>query len=158
LEATEVRYIVKDVVEMLTPLADTKSLEIVIDCDRSPETVFTDPLRLQQILTNLLSNAIRYTESGTIWLTCQTLDDCQWSLAVKDTGIGISPEEQSLVFDPFYRAENNDVHVPDSTGLGLAIVSQLVNLMQGKITLTSEVGVGSTFTVILPLAIKTQIT
>ena len=157
LEATEVRYIVKDVVEMLTPLADTKSLEIVIDCDRAPETVFTDSLRLQQIVTNLLSNAIRYTESGTIWLTCQTLGGHQWSLAVKDTGIGISPQEQSLVFDPFYRAENNDVHVPDSTGLGLAIVSQLVNLMQGTITLTSEVGVGSTFTVILPLAGKTQI-
>lgn len=154
-EPTEVRSVIKDVVEILRPLADTKALELVIDCDRAPTTVYTDSLRLQQIVTNLLSNAIRYTKSGTIWLTCETLGDRQWSLLMKDTGIGIAPEEQSLVFDAFYRAENNDMHVPDSTGLGLAIVSQLVNLMQGKIELTSELGVSSTFTVTLPLEIKT---
>ncbi|MEP0871364.1 HAMP domain-containing histidine kinase [Trichocoleus desertorum AS-A10] len=153
-EPTEVRSVIKDVVEMLKPLADTKALELVVDCDRAPAAVYTDSLRLQQIVTNLLSNAIRYTKSGTIWLSCETLGDRQWLLAVKDTGIGIDPEEQSLVFDPFYRAENNEVHVPDSTGLGLAIVSQLVNLMQGKIELKSQLGVGSTFTVILPLKIQ----
>lgn len=153
-EPTEVRSVIKDVVEMLRPLADTKALELVVDCDRAPATVYTDSLRLQQIVTNLLSNAIRYTKSGTIWLSCETLGDRQWLLAVKDTGIGIAPEEQSLVFDPFYRAENNEVHVPDSTGLGLAIVSQLVNLMQGKIELKSQPGVGSTFTVTWPLKIQ----
>ncbi|MBD1864038.1 MULTISPECIES: HAMP domain-containing sensor histidine kinase [Trichocoleus] len=153
-EPTEVRSVIKDVVEMLKPLADTKALELVVDCDRAPATVYTDSLRLQQIVTNLLSNAIRYTKSGTIWLSCETLGDRQWLLAVKDTGIGIAPEEQSLVFDPFYRAENNEVHVPDSTGLGLAIVSQLVNLMQGKIELKSQLGVGSTFTVTWPLKIQ----
>ncbi|MBD2094016.1 HAMP domain-containing histidine kinase [Trichocoleus sp. FACHB-591] len=153
-EPTEVRSVIKDVVEMLRPLADTKALELVVDCDRAPATVYTDSLRLQQIVTNLLSNAIRYTKSGTIRLSCETLGDRQWLLAVKDTGIGITPEEQSLVFDPFYRAENNEVHVPDSTGLGLAIVSQLVNLMQGKIELKSQLGVGSSFTVTLPLKIQ----
>lgn len=153
-EPTEVRSVINDVVEMLTPLADTKALKLVIDCDRAPTKVLTDPLRLQQIVTNLLSNAIRYTESGTIWLICESLGDRHWSLTVKDTGIGIAPEEQALVFDPFYRAENNGMQVPDSTGLGLAIVSQLVNLMQGKIELTSQLGVGSTFTVTLPLEIK----
>ncbi|HEY9749471.1 MAG TPA: ATP-binding protein, partial [Allocoleopsis sp.] len=127
---------------------------LVVDCDRAPTKVLTDPLRLQQIVTNLLSNAIRYTESGTIWLICESLGDRQWSLVVRDTGIGIAPGEQALIFDPFYRAENNGMQVPDSTGLGLAIVSQLVNLMQGKIELTSQLGVGSTFTVTLPREIK----
>jgi hypothetical protein len=79
------------------------------------------------------------------------LCDRQWSIAVSDTGVGIAPEDQLRVFDPFFQAGNSDTHLPDSTGLGLAIVSQLVKLMQGKIELVSQVGVGSTFSVILPL-------
>jgi len=151
---TDVRSLINDVFEMLKPLADAKELQMVIDCDRAPEKVLTDPLRLQQIVTNLLSNAIRYTESGTIQLTCQILSDHHWSIAVSDTGAGIAPEDQPLVFDPFFRAGNSDTYLPDSTGLGLAIVSQLVELMQGKIELVSQVEVGSTFTVLLPLEIK----
>ena len=154
LAPTDVRSLIKDVLEMLQPLADAKELQMVIDCDRAPEKVLTDPLRLQQIVTNLLSNAIRYTESGTIQLTCQILSDNHWSIAVSDTGVGIAPEDQLRVFDPFFRAGNSDTYLPDSTGLGLAIVSQLVELMQGKIELVSQVGVGSTFTVILPLEVK----
>ncbi len=152
---TDVRSLFKDVFEMLQPLASAKELQMVIDCQQAPEKVLTDPLRLQQIATNLLSNAIRYTESGTVQLTCQMLSDNQWSIAVTDTGVGIAPEDQSRVFDPFFRAGNSETYVPDSTGLGLAIVSQLVKLMQGKIELVSQVGVGSTFTVILPLEVKT---
>jgi hypothetical protein len=152
---TDVRSLFKDVFEMLQPLASAKELQMVIDCEQAPEKVLIDPLRLQQIATNLLSNAIRYTESGTVQLTCQMLSDNQWSIAVTDTGVGIAPEDQSRVFDPFFRAGNSETYVPDSTGLGLAIVSQLVKLMQGKIELVSQVGVGSTFTVILPLEVKT---
>ncbi len=150
----EVESLISDVFEMLLPLASTKELKLVVDCDRAPEKVITDPLRLQQIVTNLLSNAIRYTESGTVQLTCQKLSDNQWSIAVSDTGVGIAPEDQSRIFDPFFRADNVGTYVPDSTGLGLAIVSQLVKLMQGKIELVSQVGIGSTFTVILPLEVK----
>ena len=151
---TDVRSLINDVVEMLQPLAGRKELQMVLDCERAPKKVLTDSLRLQQIVTNLVSNAIRYTHSGTVQLTCQTLSDNQWSIAVSDTGVGIAPEDQLRVFDPFFRAANNDTHVADSTGLGLAIVSQLVELMQGKIEVVSQVGVGSTFTVILPLEVK----
>ncbi|MBD1934681.1 MULTISPECIES: sensor histidine kinase [Cyanophyceae] len=162
-ERIDVRSLINNVVEMLEPLAAAKELQIVVDCDsasadsfdtRAPEKVLTDPLRLQQIVTNLLSNAIRYTETGSVQLTCQMLSDNRWSIAVSDTGVGISPEDQARVFDPFFQAGTSD-RIPDSTGLGLAIVAQLVNLMQGKIELASEVGVGSTFTVILPLEVKT---
>lgn len=152
---TDVRCLINDVFGMLQPLADAKELEMVIDCDRAPEEVLSDPLRLQQIVTNLLSNAIRYTESGTIQLICQILSDNRWAIAVSDTGIGIAPEDQPSVFDPFFRAGDSDTYLPDSTGLGLAIVLQLVKLMQGKIELVSQLGAGSTFTVILPLEVKT---
>ena len=166
---TDVYALISDVIEMLQPLANEKNLQMLVDCNsvctdswatlreelqptRALEKVLTDPLRLQQIITNLLSNAIRYTESGTVKLTCQILPNNQWSIAVSDTGVGIAPEDQSRIFDPFFRAGNKNNYVPDSTGLGLAIVSQLVKLMQGKIELVSQVGVGSTFTVILPLS------
>ena len=151
----DVRSLIDDVFEMLKPLADAKELEMVFDCDRAPEKVLSDPLRLQQIVTNLLSNAIRYTQSGTIKLTCQILSNNCWSIIVSDTGIGIAPEDQPCVFDPFFRAGDSGSYLPDSTGLGLAIVSQLVKLMQGKIELVSQLGIGSTFTVILPLEVKT---
>lgn len=154
-EPIDVRSLIDNVFETLQPLAAAKELQMVVDCERAPEKVLTDPLRLQQIVTNLLSNAIRYTESGSIQLTCQMLSDNQWSIAVSDTGVGIAPEDQLRVFDPFFRADNSATRVPDSTGLGLAIVSQLVKLMQGKIELVSLLGVGSTFTVILPLFVKT---
>ena len=162
-ELIDVRSLINNVVEMLEPLAAAKQLQMVVNCDsasadssaaRAPEKVPTDPLRLQQIVTNLLSNAIRYTETGSVQLTCQMLSDNRWSIAVTDTGIGIAPEDQARVFDPFFQAGTSD-RIPDSTGLGLAIVAQLVKLMQGKIELISEVGVGSTFTVILPLEVKT---
>jgi hypothetical protein len=154
---TNVPTLINDVVEMLKPLADAKELQIAVNCDRAPEEVLTDPLRLQQIVTNLTGNAIRYTESGTVQLTCQMRSPNQWSIEVKDTGVGIAPEDQSHVFDPFFRAGNSDTYVPGSTGLGLAIVAQIVELMQGKIELVSQVGVGSTFTVILPLQVKTPV-
>lgn len=151
LEPTDIHSLIKNVVEMLEPLATAKQLTLVLDCARAPKTVLTDSLRLQQIITNLLSNAIRYTDSGTVQLTCEKLSNNQWSIAVTDTGIGISPEEQLHVFEPFYQAGNRNIPLPESTGLGLAIVAQLVELMQGEIKLSSQIGVGSTFTVTLPL-------
>ena len=151
LEPTDVRFLIKNVVEMLEPVAAAKQLIMVVDCDRAPETVLTDALRLQQIITNLFSNAIRYTHSGTVQLTCQKLSQNQWSIAVSDTGIGIAPEDLPHVFKPFYQAGNRQTQFPESTGLGLAIVSHLVKLMQGEIKVSSQIGVGSTFTVILPL-------
>ena len=152
---TDVWGVLNSVMEDLEPLAGAKELQMVIDCSGAPEKVVQDPLRLQQIVTNLLSNAIRYTEVGSIKLACFCLPNDQWSIAVTDTGVGIAPEDQPRVFEPFFRAGVHGNHLPDSTGLGLAIVSQLVKLMQGQIEMVSQVGVGSTFTVILPLFVKT---
>ncbi len=148
-----VKCIINSAIEMMETLAQAKQLQIIVDCTLAPDQVIIDPLRLQQIITNLLSNAIRYTEWGSITLTCYTISDTQWMMVVTDTGIGIPLEEQSRVFDPFYRGASA-VPKHDSTGLGLPIVKQLVKLMQGEIFLESQVGVGSSFTVILPIEVK----
>lgn len=154
LEPTDLHSLINNVVELLEPLANEKNLQMAIDCDRAPETVVTDTLRLQQIITNLLSNAIRYTNSGIIELNCQKLSAHHWSIKVTDTGVGIAPEDQLHIFEPFFQAKNSDTPWSTGTGLGLAIVMQLVNLMEGKIELISELGLGSTFTVILPLEVS----
>jgi len=150
----EVQSLIKSVLETVEPLAQSKGLEIVVDSDRAPTQVVTDPLRLQQVVTNLLSNAIRYTESGSIKIICQQLAS-QWSIAIADTGMGILPEDQAHIFEPYYRCVTPEqTYVPNSTGLGLAIVSRCVKILQGEIELVSQVGVGSTFTVILPLEVE----
>ncbi|MBD2244019.1 HAMP domain-containing sensor histidine kinase [Nostoc sp. FACHB-888] len=163
LAPTDVRELINNVCEMLEPLAAGKNLKIVVDCDgfanakgeRTPKKLITDPFQCQQIITNLISNAIRYTESGTIIIMCQMLENQKWAITVSDTGIGIAPENQTQIFEPYFRVSSSDrPYLPDSTGLGLAIVSRLVKLLEGEIKLVSEVGVGSTFTVILPLQIE----
>ncbi|MEG3917783.1 MULTISPECIES: sensor histidine kinase [unclassified Microcoleus] len=140
------------VVEIIEPLAKAKGLEIAVECHLSDDQVVTDCLRLQQIITNLTSNAIRYTTAGTVTIKSELLPDKYWTVTVSDTGIGIPPEDCERIFQPYFRADNSlSSGIPDSTGLGLAIVARLVKLLQGKIELVSEVGVGSSFTVIFPL-------
>ncbi len=144
--------LIQSVIEIIEPLARNKKLELKVNCDRAPQIVQTDPLRLQQILTNLLSNAIRYTESGHITVSAATLEDHRWSIAVSDSGIGLTQDEQQQIFQPYFRV--SDVPLAENeqgTGLGLTVVSQLVDLMQGEIFVSSQAGQGSTFTVIFPI-------
>lgn len=143
------------VVEAMQPIADSRGLHLLLNCDDAPSQVITDAFRLQQILMNLVSNAIRYTETGSVTIECCKLSNEQWSIAVIDTGIGISPEDQPRLFQPFERAHVSDsIRPPDSTGLGLAIVDRLVSLLQGRIYLASQVGEGTTFMLILPLEMR----
>ncbi len=152
---TDVRELINNVCEMLEPLAAGKNLKVIVDCDRAPKELITDPFQCQQIITNLISNAIRYTESGTIIIMCQVLENQRCAIAVSDTGVGIAPENQAQIFEPYFRVSSSDrPYLPDSTGLGLAIVCRLVKLLEGEINLVSEVGVGSTFTVTLPLQME----
>ncbi|NES94034.1 MAG: HAMP domain-containing histidine kinase [Desertifilum sp. SIO1I2] len=151
---TDTRELIDSVVEIVEPLIREKELSLIVDCDRAPLTVITDPLRVQQILTNLLSNAIRYTETGTIRLECWTPSESDWIVAITDSGIGISDEDQKQIFDPYFRAsQESSLPKIEGTGLGLAIVSRVVKLMQGEIQVVSQPGKGSTFRIILPLEI-----
>lgn len=152
LETINVRSVINIVGEMLAPLAQSQGLQLKINSEDAPYKVLTDTFRLQQILTNLVGNAIRYTDEGSVMISSKTLPNERWSIAVIDTGIGIAPEDCDRLFEPFSQAFfNQGSRKHDGTGLGLAIVSRLVKLLQGEIQFVSEVGVGSTFTVILPI-------
>jgi signal transduction histidine kinase len=151
----DVCEVIQNVHGMMEPLAQAKNLQIIIDCQKAPAEVVTDSLQLQQIIANLVSNAIRYTDSGSIKISCEQIGGDNWMLSVADTGIGISKEDQANIFEPYFRVNRDDKsYLPDSTGLGLAIVIRLVKLLQGKIEVTSGVNAGSTFQVTFPIKPK----
>jgi len=155
LKSINPRLLIEEVNGMLEPSLGTKNIEIILNFQKAPERVITDGLKLQQVVTNILSNAIRYTESGTIEITCETVDDSKWKITISDTGIGISEEDLSNIFNPYYRASSEaESCMIDGTGLGLAIVSQLIEVIKGEIEVDSVLGNGSTFTINLPLEIQ----
>lgn len=140
--------------ELIMPMVNAKDLQLRVDCDQAPAQVVSDPLRLRQIMTNLMSNAVRYTDTGSILVRCQQEPEQRWSFTVTDTGIGIASEDRAGIFEPYVRVGSEQRLAPDSSGLGLAIVDRLVKLLQGTISLTSELGEGSTFTAVFPLEVK----
>ena len=149
----DVGNLVQEIIEdALMPIAIEKQLELQVDVENAPASVFIDSLRVQQLVTNLVGNAIRYTEEGHINVICRQKEGDLWEIEVADTGIGIEEEARSQIFDPYARS-NSQTRAIAGTGLGLAIVKSIVNLMEGRIELTSEVGRGSTFTVTLPLIV-----
>ena len=128
--------------------ADKKGVELHISAD-TPLPVWGDSVRLQQIIQNLVTNAIHYTPAGgSIHVDCRAEDETA-CVSVQDTGCGIAPEDQSAVFDRYFHTTADKKH--DSTGLGLTIAQELAHLHHGEITLQSEVGKGSIFTLRLPL-------
>lgn len=141
--------------ELMTPLAVKRGLtltfEMSADC---PPYLRGDSHRVQQILINLVGNAIKFTEQGSVTVHTYTLtrDDgsLDLHLSVSDTGIGIAPEYQELIFQKFTQADGSNTRKYGGTGLGLAITRQLATLMGGSLTLTSEVGKGSTFHCSIP--------
>ncbi|MGV2831703.1 sensor histidine kinase [Myxosarcina sp. GI1(2024)] len=153
IETVNVKTLIRDITAALETSIGDKDLELSIDCTRAPEIVLSDSLRLRQIISNLISNALRYSDSGKIEIVCQQLDRDRWTFSVSDTGRGISEEDQKRIFEPFYRVGSPEDYLPQSTGLGLAIVNKLVQRFQGEIEVQSQLGEGSTFTVILPRAI-----
>lgn len=154
LASTPICELIQSIISMVQPLAVAKNLSVHLDCDDAPDDVLTDPLRLQQITTNLLSNAIRYTQQGSIHLICEMRSSDQWSLTVSDTGIGIDLADQQRIFEPYVQGNARKLRDSESTGLGLAVVSRLVKLLHGEIHLESQPNRGSTFTVIFPLNLE----
>jgi signal transduction histidine kinase len=143
--------------EMARPLAEKKNIDLDCDAPATLPPLRQDQARVQQILNNLLSNAIKFTpEGGRIFVSAERDELGELRLKVADTGIGISPDEQQLVFEKFRQGSAGQ---PDGdamkreysgTGLGLSIVRELCRLLGGEVSLESELGKGSTFTVRLP--------
>jgi two-component system sensor histidine kinase/response regulator len=131
--------------------AAEKGIAVRLDVDPSaPVTLLGDTLRLNQVVLNLLSNAIKFTDRGTVTVSIRALEQCKplvtLEVVVRDTGIGMTPEQQALLFRSFSQADSSTTRRFGGTGLGLAISKQLVELMGGSIRIESLPGVGSTFT------------
>ena len=139
----------RDVVRQMEPLATARRLRLdaVSPLERVP--LVTDAGRAKQILLNLVSNAVKFTDSGEIRVLVTAADE-RVRFAVSDTGVGIAPEHQGRVFDPFWQVESPLTRRSGGTGLGLAIARSLAELLDGSIELVSRPGRGSTFTLILP--------
>ena len=133
--------------------AESKGLQLHLDIDPSLELLHSSKLYTQEIMQNYITNAIKYTETGSVTISAKKkeLDSRQGvEFAVSDTGIGISKGDQSRVFDKFFRADDYKTREQNGTGLGLHVTRKLAELAQAKISLESELGEGSTFRIFFP--------
>lgn len=139
---------------MLRPLVDhNPAVSLIFDTPHPPVTIVSDERKLSQILRNLVSNALKYTQSGEV-LVGAHVEDARIVFSVKDTGIGIPAEHHEKIFEEFYQVRNPLQQKTRGTGLGLALTRRLVDLLGGTITMQSTVGAGSTFLVSLPLRLE----
>jgi signal transduction histidine kinase/DNA-binding response OmpR family regulator/CHASE3 domain sensor protein len=140
-----------DLTSMFEPMAREKNIEFRVEAlHNGAGMIETDKLRLQQILRNLISNALKFTRHGSVILTIEK-DEQKISFSVKDTGIGIPEEKQQTIFEAFQQADGSTRRQYGGTGLGLSISRELAKLLGGEIRLVSEEGKGSEFTLILPV-------
>jgi len=151
------QQLLDDLMSATLPIATAKKLELVTRIAPTlPSTLQGDPQRLLQILINLVGNAVKFTEHGTISVELDRPDAAHWSMQVSDMGIGIPADEQAQVFEVFEQADSSATRQYGGAGLGLSIVKQLATLMGGGVELVSAEGRGSTFTVLLPLHILVE--
>ena len=161
-EEVDLRHKIRSVVRLMEPAARAKGIALRANVDGDvPDAIFGDSLRLRQILTNLIGNAIKFTEKGQVELIVgvnKVSDSSALFIDVKDSGIGIASDRIETVFEIFTQADTTIGRRFGGSGLGLSITRQLVELMGGKISVQSSEGEGSTFTVNLPLhvAIKAK--
>ena len=141
---------------MFRPMAEQKNIELRSAFASDVPLLRQDVVKLQQILSNLLSNAVKFTPEGGRVLLKVDADRTHFTLTVTDTGVGIAAEEQELVFEKFRQAGSALTREHAGTGLGLSIVRELSKLLGGEVTLQSELGRGSTFTVRLPLHLSEE--
>ena len=139
---------------LMDKTASDKRLRLTSEIDDElPETLNGDAARLQQILVNLVNNAIKFTDQGEVRVKLLRAYDTKWSIEVEDTGQGIPEIDLPYIFDTFRQVEGATTRVHGGFGLGLAIVKQLVNLMSGDIKVESKINIGTKFTITLPLVI-----
>ena len=145
--------VIKDVAKTIEPMATKNGNRLVIDCPADLGTIHADQTRFRQSLLNLASNANKFTERGTITVHARQRQENgrDWiTIAVADTGIGMTPEQMGQLFQEFSQADASTTRKYGGTGLGLAISKRFCQMMGGDITVASELGKGSVFTVHLP--------
>ncbi|MFN8372345.1 MAG: PAS domain S-box protein [Anaerolineae bacterium] len=157
LRSVDANRIISDVYERLYSTAEKKEVRIIREPSSEPPNVLADESELDRMMVNLLENALNYTPAGgTIWIRSYVIED-NVQIDVTDTGIGIGEKDLVRIFDRFYRADTARSTKISGTGLGLAIVRRIVEMHGGSISVESQLGVGTTFRVLLPLAENTDI-
>jgi len=152
-DRVELVALAENMLQVFEPVASEKQLGFVVEIDpAAPQLALTDSQRLRQILRNLLSNALKFTLSGEVRLSVFVPQEPpHWlGFAVADTGIGLAPEQHAVVFEPFRQGDGTTNRRFGGTGLGLSISRELAQLLGGRIELSSALGVGSTFTLLIP--------
>jgi PAS domain S-box-containing protein len=147
-EEVGLRSIIDEALAMIAPLADVKGLTVRAEGDDA--RLFTDARKVRQILLNLLSNAIKFTDNGEIIVRSRAGEKTV-TVSIVDDGVGIAPENQERIFDPFWQVEQRSTRKVGGTGLGLSVSRGLARLVGGEISVESEMGKGSTFTLTLPV-------
>ncbi|MFT4067115.1 response regulator [Paraburkholderia sp.] len=151
-ETVSIDALLQSIEEMFRPLVATKSLRLAFDrLPGTPETFVTDGQRLTQILRNLLSNAVKFTEHGEVTLSVAPAEGNTLRFDVRDSGIGIPADKLEMIFEAFQQADGSTSRQYGGSGLGLSISREFSHLLGGRITVWSEVGKGSVFTLWLPL-------
>jgi GAF domain-containing protein len=155
-EQVNLTRLIDEVIGTAGQLAEKNKTRLVVDCGENIGPITADPMRLKQILLNLLSNSCKFTNEGEVALQVRRIvDGPDWiELAVVDTGIGITPEQQAKLFQDFTQADSLTARRYGGTGLGLALSRKLARMMGGDVTVTSELGKGSVFTVRLPASLN----
>ena len=149
--------LINDVVKTIEPLAAKNSNQVAVHCDTAIGTMHADQMRLRQALFNLMSNANKFTDHGTITIDAgqQQQNGSDWiTLAVKDSGIGMTAEQMGKLFHEFSQASSTTASKYGGTGLGLVISKRFCQMMGGDITVESEPGHGSTFTIRVPRIVE----
>ncbi|WP_430443742.1 MAG: response regulator [Pseudomonas piscis] len=150
-ENASVSRLVEGLSNLFQPLTAEKGLEFRVELQPgAPQTLFTDRQRVEQVLKNLLSNAVKFTEQGQVSLTVSAHPGAGIAFAVQDSGIGIAQDQQESIFEAFRQADGTTNRRYGGTGLGLSISRDLANLLGGSISVSSEPGRGSIFTLVLP--------
>ncbi|MBS0449506.1 MAG: response regulator [Proteobacteria bacterium] len=153
--AIDLRSLAADAVDLVALTAGDKAVSVSGDVDQAlPQRVLADPLRLRQLLVNLLHNAVKFTERGSVRLDIAVLEpagDRRMRISVRDTGIGIAPDKLDTIFEAFTQVDASSTRRHGGSGLGLAIVRELTDLMGGRVSVESRLGIGSHFWVDLPL-------
>ena len=149
----QLRPLITEVIGTAGQLAEQNKNRLVVDAQEGLGALTVDPMRLRQILLNLLSNACKFTKAGEVTLRARRVTNgCDWiELAVADTGIAMTPEQQAKLFQEFTQADAKTAQKFGGTGLGLAITRKLARMMGGDVTVAGEPGKGLLFTVRLPV-------
>jgi adenylate cyclase len=151
-QTVQLAPLINDVISTAGQLAEQNKNRLFVDAQENLGALTVDPMRLRQILLNLLSNACKFTKTGEVKLAARKVSNGSSfvEFAVSDTGIGMTPEQQAKLFEEFTQADVSTAQKFGGTGLGLAITRKLARMMGGDVTVASEPGIGSVFTVRLP--------